>query len=174
MRGAVRGFSLLEVVVAIGVFALGIIVVIGLFAPLARSVGANADAEAATNIADVIKAELMQRVRRAQSFAPVAAILKDAEALDREATTDSRGDAQLLFASRDGSKIGEYGAAVWNGTDREKFFEITLSRNGAFSPPGDDGKAAVLVFTARIRWPALVADGPVGQQTLFINGALSR
>lgn len=163
-----RAFSLLEVVAAVGVFALGIIVVIGLFAPLARSVGSNADAEAAARISDAIHAELTQRVAHARSFAPVAALLKDAAALP--AGGDPRGDGQLLFVSRDGAKIGGYNAAAWEGSDREKFFEVAFMRNAELSPPSVDANAAMLVYTARIRWPAL----STAQETLFVNGAIRR
>src|SRR5262245_11752658 len=51
-------FSLIEVVAAVAVFALGMVAVIGLFAPVTKSVSASGDAEAAARVADAVRARL--------------------------------------------------------------------------------------------------------------------
>ena len=53
-RARTTAFTLLEVVVAIGIFSIGMVAVIGLFSPVAKSVGDSADAEAATGVADLL------------------------------------------------------------------------------------------------------------------------
>lgn len=169
MRGGRRSFSLLEVVVAIGVFALGIIVVIGLFAPLTRSIGANADAEAAVGIADALKVEFAQRVRRAASFAPILALLEDTNAPDGT-SAGSNPDTQRLFASRDGLKIGEYSSDIWTGAESARFFEIELVRVDLFPIGSEAATAITLTYTAKVRWPA----GAAEPQTLLVNGSLRR
>ncbi len=174
-------FSLLEVVAAIGIFAIGIVAVIGLFAPVAKSTGAVADAEAATNVAALLAAKL-----QGKPLVEVGALMKVATGTNRHQLTDAdvantaagdpRLDTQLLFASRDGSKIGAYGDSIWGTgattTDVDKFFEIALIRNETLSPPpttvtADDGTvttvnpdatAVYLAYTARVRWPAFLSD----------------
>ena len=177
-RRAPRAFSLLEVVVAVGIFAIGMVAVIGLFAPIAKSVGRIQDADAATNVAALLSVRL-----QGQSLTEVGKLLKvasgprthqltDADNNPNTAAADPRADPQLLFASRDGSKIGFYADPVWGPTDVDKFFEIALIRNETLSPLGTpatdaegttttvnpDDTALFLAYSARIRWPAFVPD----------------
>ena len=168
-------FSLLEVVVAITIFAVGMVAVIALFAPVARSVNEVSDAEAAAAVAEQLRGELSRRVVAAGSFAPVTALMKNSTVTSHEVTTadnaagavsDPRTDVRLLFASRDGSKLAGYTDSVWidpttrQPSDLDKFFEITLIRNEALSPnnPVSDAAAMMLAYTVRIRWPAFVPD----------------
>jgi type II secretory pathway pseudopilin PulG len=180
----VGGFSLIEVVVAIGIFAFGMVAVIGLFTPVARSVTSTADAEVAARVADGLRLKL-----QTLPFATVASLLKESTASghqladnDAQPDYDITRDTQLLFANRDGTKIGLYADDVWldpvskRNSDREKFFEIALIRNETISPKasvvagaeGTEGTevtiepdltAAVLAYTARLRWPAFMTDG---------------
>jgi type II secretory pathway pseudopilin PulG len=207
-------FTLLEVVVALGIFAVGVVAVLALFTPVARSVAGSADAEAATNIAGTLGDYLQRRTLATRDFTTVASLLKvstakshqliDADNNPNNTANDPRVDAQLLFASRDGTKIGGYNDPVWidpatrQPSDVEKFFEIALIRNETLSPndPAADQAAIVLAYTARIRWPAFVPDAtptnlrralpagfnPTGavrfdhsqQQALFIADAVRR
>ncbi|MSU65558.1 MAG: type II secretion system protein [Opitutus sp.] len=191
----VCAFTLLEVVVAVGIFAIGMVAVVGLFVPVARSVGNSADAEAATNVSELLRTELSRRVATTHSFAPVAALLKisstgangrgghqltDADNNPNATANDPRTDPKLLFASRDGSKIGSYADQIWGGTDVDKFFEIALVRNETLSPLADvtadppvnpDDSAAVLAYIARIRWPAFTPDAtPTNQKRALPAG----
>lgn len=168
-----NGFTLLEVVIAIGVFALGAVAAIGLFVPVAKSAADNADAEAAARAAEAVALYL-----KSQTIPDVATRLKNSEAgghqllrEDREpGGHSSRADAQILFANRDGSKVGGYDDAIWRESasgvpsDREKFFEIALIRNEALSPIGSESDLAspYLGYSARVRWPAFVADRGAG------------
>jgi len=173
-RNVRSAFSLIEVVVAIGVFAVGMVAVVALFAPVARSVAGSSDAEAAATVAERLRDELARRVAVVGSFAPVVALFKNTTANGSHevttadnassAATDPRRDTRLLFASRDGSKIAGYtDTAIW-GTgqvnDAEKYFEITLIRLDALSPntTAADATSPTLAYTARIRWPAFVPD----------------
>ena len=178
VRRGRRAFSLLEVVVAVGIFAIGMVAVVGLFNPIAKSVGSLQDAEAATNVAALLSARL-----QGQSLTDVGKLLKvatgarthqltDADNNPNSSAADPRTDPQLIFASRDGSKLGFYGDSVWGTTDAEKFFEIALIRNETLSPAAStstdaegnsvtqnaDDTAIHLAYTARIRWPAFVPD----------------
>ncbi len=182
VRPRVRGFSLLEVVVAIGVFALGMTAVIGLFAPAAKAVAGTAEAEAATHLGEALRTELTRRVRVAGSFAGVTTLLKESDGQGGHALTstdanpnlpanDPRRDPQLLFASRDGLTFGPYDDPVWGGIDTGKFFEIALIRNETLSPAANDDGAMLLVYTARIRFPAFVPDAtPTNPRRALPNG----
>ena len=186
-------FSLLEVVVAVGVFAIGIVAILALFAPAAKSVSANAEAEAAAAVAQALAADLQRRVvlADAEPFAAITALLKKSTAAggheltadNARADYDIARDPQLLFANRDGTKIGTFAdTTVWGtpNSPREKFFEIALIRNETLSPPGDpaadppvnpDATAAFIAYTARIRWPAFVALSGAGAQQVGANPA---
>jgi hypothetical protein len=188
--------------------------VVGLFTPVARSVVNSADAEVAARVADALRSRM-----QSLPFATVAGLLKESTSSGHQlADSDARSDyditrdAQLIFANRDGSKIGVYTDAIWidpitkRNSDREKFFEIALIRNEAISPKTStttntegaevtvqpDLTAAMLAYTARLRWPAFVSDGGTGaiqfganpagpvrfdhsrKQVLFFAGSITR
>ncbi len=161
-----RAFTLLEVVIAVGIFAIGMVAVIGLFTPAAKSIGDSADAEAATRVADLLNVKL-----QTLGFAGVVPLLKVStgkshQLTDADAKTNYNpaADPQVFFASRDGTKIGIYADAIWQdpttkrNSDRDKFFEIALIRNESVSP-NDDTLAAtmpILAYVARVRWPAFL------------------
>jgi prepilin-type N-terminal cleavage/methylation domain-containing protein len=182
-----RGFNLLEVVAAVGIFAIGMVAVLALFAPVATSVTGLADAEAATKVSEALRAQLQSI--RPDPVGAVALLLKSSTTTGHQLTTDNANpnydiskDTQLLFASRDGTKLAAYGDALWTiatGTntrphpsDLEKFFEITLIRNEAISPndPTLDASALVLAYTVRVRWPAFVPD-PTNARDAVIFGS---
>lgn len=193
-----NGFTLLEVVIAIGIFAIGMVAVLGLFTPVAKSVTDSADAEAATRVADALAVKL-----QSLGFDGVAPLLKASTGKTHKLTDDDAKinyditkDTQLLFASRDGTKIGLYlDTKTWAAGDREKYFEIALIRNESVmtSDPANDATAPVLAYVARVRWPAFVAlAGGTGsvqvganpsatvpfdhsqKQVLFFSGAITR
>lgn len=165
---------------AIGIFAIGMVAVLGLFSPIARSVSSSTDGEAAARLADALRTKL-----QSMPMDKVVALLKNTTEKGHELTeADARSDydialdLQVLFASRDGAKIGDsadpiwYNPAIRSNWDGEKFFEITLIRNDALSPkpvtgtspdsggttPNPDASATVLAYMVRLRWPAFIAD----------------
>jgi type II secretory pathway pseudopilin PulG len=169
-----NAFSLLEVVVALGIFAGGIVAVLGLFGSLVRSARADREAGAAAMVSDLLASRL-----RAMSFAEVAALLRK----NGGGVGDGFPDGNVFFANQASDKIGRSADAVWTGDDREKFFEIALLRNEQLSPPASDDEAAWIAFTVRVRWPAyrLRPDGSAvrlnetGQvQVLLLSGSVRR
>jgi prepilin-type N-terminal cleavage/methylation domain-containing protein len=191
--GVTSGFSLIEVVIAVGILATGLVAVIGLFGPLATSAAALGDATAASRLGDALRVELGTRADRARSLAPIAELLKEHEALagggERDAVIDPRRDTRILFASRDCLTLGSYGDKRWRESDLEKFFVITLIRpdsRAAFAPPEPEPEAtaAFLAFIVQVRWPAFAprAGGagspavaptePFQQETLLLTGSI--
>ena len=200
-----KAFTLLEVVVAIGIFAVGMVAVIGLFSPVAKSVGDSADAEAATRVADLLAVKMQaigfDEVLRQNLLKVATGKTHQLTDADAKTTYDISKDRQLFFANRDGTKIGLYNDPIWidsttrQNSDREKYFEIALIRNESISPNSGtaDAAAAVLAYTARVRWPSFVAlaggtgSSQVGanptatvqfdhsqKQVLFFSGAVTR
>jgi type II secretory pathway pseudopilin PulG len=153
-------FSLVEVVVAVGIFAVGIVAVLGLFAPVVQSARASSESEAAAGVVDLLASRL-----RVQSIAAVADCLKSPAQFEQDASRsdyDPVADSRVFYASLAGDKIGLGDDPVWNGRDRDKFFEIVLIRNEALSPVDNDGAAAWLAFNVRVRWPAFLPLGNGG------------
>jgi len=149
------GFSLIEVVVALGILAVGGVLVLGLVTPVTRSVTATTEAETAARAVESALLEL-----RARPWPEVAGRLKSEEDFvvqrqaERDGLYDPLRDAQLLFASREGGRV--VGA---EGPDVEKYYELTLVRDERLVPAASVATSPVLVFTVRVRWPTLVATG---------------
>jgi type II secretory pathway pseudopilin PulG len=149
-----RAFSLVEVVVAVGIFALAIVGVIGLLAPTTQSISNVADSDVASRVMATI-----------QSGLQTAGYAQIKTALNAPTTQ--------FYATKDGSKVGvSTDNTLWvSGQNQEKFFEFKLVRNGdspatgdGLSPKANDDTAGFLAFTIVLKWPAYAptADGLIG------------
>src|SRR3954468_7905791 len=86
-----NAFSLIEVVVAIGIFAIGMVAVVGLFTPVARSISSSADAEVAARVADALRLKL-----QSMPFTTVGGLLKEStESGHQLAQSDARSDYDI-------------------------------------------------------------------------------
>lgn len=169
---AVRAFSLVEVVVAVGIFAIAIVSVIGLLVPINQSVADISETDDASRVAGVIEEELQRA-----GFAAVKLIL------DSPPPATNR-----LHASRDGKRIGRSNDSnIWDpapadlSPEEEKaqqFFEVNLTRNDDISPLPDDDSAYIAYFL-ELRWPGHTAAGvqigdPTQQSVLIIPAVVNR
>lgn len=166
-----KGFSLVEVVVAVGIFAIAVISVVGLLVPINQSVANVKDGDDASRIASVIQNEL-------QRLGVVA--------------VNGFIGGPSLYADRTGSKIGLTGSTVWdadvpdlNGNtladgfekDAQKFFEIKVKGNPTLTfNPASDGYLAINI---EIRWPGYTGDGKKfsateEQSILIVPAAITR
>lgn len=180
-----KAFSLIEVVIAVGIFALAIVGVIGLLSPVNQSVSDVSDADDAARLVGVIQAKLQDL-----SFDTVKAALQDSDPDAGNSDYDPTADPKALFATRDGSIVGLYerpSSAVWDpastlsNSEEEavKFFELVLIRNTDLSPKSNDDSAGYLAFNIRLRWPAFTAEGiriadRTQQSVLIIPAAITR
>ena len=190
-------FSLVEIIVAVGVLGLGLTLVIGLFAPVSRSVTTNLDAEAAARAAEAAITYL-----KALQWNQARNYIKSDSAYNNQLTSEGRGnynpvgDGQTLYVNRRGTIIGTYNDAVWNGDHGAQYYEVIAIRNERVSPTGNDGTATMIAFTVRVRWPCfLPGSGGVGstqfgrnpapgrgqlaydhsqKEVLFVNGSITR
>lgn len=163
-------FSLIEVVAAVAIFAIGMVAVLGLFAPVTKSVANVSDADAAARVADAVRARL-----QTLPFETALALVQEPAAVQKKDgdgaynPNDGTKYPAVIFGKLSGD-IGIYDAAegrkAWMDSsvptpvrveDRDKFFEIDLIRNEALSPKSGDPTAAMVAFTLRVRWPAFMA-----------------
>ncbi|MBI5768969.1 MAG: hypothetical protein HZA93_14330 [Verrucomicrobia bacterium] len=189
-RGA-AAFSLIEVVAALAIFVFGFVGLIGLLAPVTKSVANVEDTEAAALVADAVRARL--QTLAAADFATAAGLLQ-------LAANVAKNDGSGSYNPNDGTKNPAVIFAHPRGTvalydttqptkawyhfdhalnrlqrmpDADKYFEIELIRNETLSPapsesaPENDNRASFLAYTMRVRWPSFTP-GPGG--TAIQNG----
>lgn len=133
----VKGFSLIEVVVAVGIFAIAIVSVIGLLGPINKSVAEVRDFDDASRVVSAIQSKL-----QTAGFTAVKTIMDG---------------GTKVYASRDGNQVAT--ASGWIGSNADKFFVVTLVRNEDLSKATNDDSAGYLAFTIKLRWPAFYTDG---------------
>jgi type II secretory pathway pseudopilin PulG len=166
-------FSLVEVVVAIGIFAIAIVSVIGLLVPIRNSVAEVASSDDASRLAAVIQSQV-----QALGFSALART--DATPAGQDFLNSPPADG--IYASRDGTKVGrgndttKWGSPVSNA---EKYFKVELIRNTTLSPDtaANDTSAGSLAFTIKLTWPAFVGDtaaSPSSQNSLLLPAAITR
>lgn len=168
-----KAFSLIEVVVAVGIFAIAIVSVIGLLVPISQSVVDVREGDYAARLVTLAQSQI-QRL----PFDVVKNYIRKPVADD---------SAETLYASMDGSKFGPANdAKIWNpeGNLTElqqkalRFFKIKLSPNDQLSPEGNDTTAGFLAFNMTVTWTVFnTAGGKVGepqQSSLIIPCAITR
>ena len=142
-----RGFSLIEVGLATGIFALGVTVILGLLPALTRQSAVSTDVLAALRLPDAIRVEL-QRVAAAGGL--------DALASETKPLTAPWPDTLTLVATRDGSQVHtlNYQSPPADGRIEEdrQYFLIEACRF-AQSPLGFDASAPTLALHLRVSWP---------------------
>jgi len=149
-----RGFSLVEVVVAVGVFVAGVVAAVALLSQTTDSAGQCLSAAAAGRVA--------------QSSAVLLRQLPWDEVVTRLNSEDE------IFATRDGDLIGWFDEVA----EAEAYFVMSLARVENLSPIGNDASAAYLALRLELRWP-LRQDGagriaPKFQESLIRNVVVNR
>ncbi len=171
------GFSLVEVVVSVGIFAVAIVGIIGLFAPTTKNVAAVADSDNSTRAVAAIQQSLKETASTTAGFSNLIS------AADK--------NTYIFYASRGGDKVdkittlGARSPVVTNLADA--FFEFSLTRNTALSLAGTnpvsgklyDDEAGYFAFTISLRWPAYLPNGnkvtdDSQKSTLIIPAAVTR
>lgn len=154
-RRQIPGFSLVEVIIAVGIFAGAVAVILALLAPLSRQSAASADSLTALRLPDAIRAELgrLSRVGGLDSLAgqarPMAAPLP--------ATL-------TLVASRDAARIQSLNYLPPASSDQvaqgDQFFLIEA---WIFNQPplAYDPSGTVLALHVRVSWPHFTPGAPI-------------
>lgn len=146
-----RAFSLLEVVIALGVFATGITVILALLPSLTNQSAQTADELVAQRVPDALRVEL-QRLATAGGF--------DALATNVPVMAAPLDGGLDFVASRDGARLHSQtylppGAAD-SLLDQEKYFLVEVWRFPA-APLAYDASGAVLPLYVRVSWPYRVS-----------------
>lgn len=155
-------FSLVEVVLAIGVFALTIVAVIGLLGPIASQVRDLRDSKTANNLPSAIREELNRLGFESFVNANFTAIASDHTAIQTSDIPTGRTILASLVATQDGSEVAEASQTTRIPQD-ERYFLIQV-----MAPPAPTGDAADLryqsgdahvAFEVEISWPFRLGDG---------------
>ena len=165
-----RAFSLIEVIAAVVIFSIGMVAMLGLFAPVTKSVANVTDAEAAARAADSVRARLQALgFDRSLALVQEAADVRKKDADGNYNPNDGTKYPAVIFGKLSGD-VGIYSGATtasrfWYDSsvptpqrvpDADKFFEIDLIRNDTLSPKANDPTAALVAFNIRVRWPAFL------------------
>lgn len=168
-----RGFSLVEVVIAVGVFAGAIAVVLALLPSLTSRSASFADALVAQRVPDALRVE-MQRLAAAGGF--------DALAANVPVMSVPLDQGLAFVAARDGARVHALsylppatGDALLLG---EQYFLIEIWRF-PLAPLAYDAAGAVLPVYVRVSWPYRTAnaDSPVAlenRSSLTVTCAINR
>jgi len=158
MKPAARGFTLIEVVVAIGILALMLTTGFGLMAVSARWGGDSLDADAAGRLGEIIPDEL-ERLKAGPDLAGLAAIIPPGGSgapLRLVATRDGRRvlpcDGAAPAADRALNDPVQPGIAV---CDRYYLIEVEQQLDLPYVPD-----AGFLAVSVRVTWPYQVPAGP--------------
>lgn len=146
-----RGFTLIEVIVALGILGGGLVVVMAMFAPLAEVSRGNEDTLAATEAAVAVNAQLRQK-----PWAQAASAM-----------------TETFLVSRTGERVGRAPDPVWQGHEAEEFFAVTVLPDAGFAGPIDPATLPWLAFRLQVRWP-VAASGATGQRELVVPGSVHR
>jgi type II secretory pathway pseudopilin PulG len=140
-------FTLIEVIVALGILGAGLVAVMAMFAPLARVDAAGVEQVAAVEAAVAVNARL-----RRMAFAEAAM-------------------GGTFVVSRDATRIGFAEDPAWQGHEDGKFFSVEARRIEGLGGPGEAADLAWIAFSLRVRWPVTAA---TGQREIVVPGSVTR
>lgn len=143
----ISAFALVEVIIAVGIFAAGVTVVLALLPALTRQAAGSADTLTALRLPDAIRLEL-QRVAAAGGF--------DALASQTTPMASPPPDTLVLVATRDAGRVQtltyQPPPAEEQMGEGERYFLIEVWSFTA-APLAFDSTGAVLALHARVSWP---------------------
>lgn len=164
-----RGFNLVEVVVALGIFAVAILAVVGLMSPVSRMMSETLDDNTASRLTSAINLKINSLGYRALVSGTKGTNYKIL--LNLPPINFSSDTLVALFANKAGDKIALANDAIWNNVNSEKYYEILIILNTTVvskisqlqtaltnSDTSTDALAAVPCIV-RITWPAYLPDG---------------
>ncbi len=148
----IRGFTLVEVVLAVGVFAVGVVGALVLMSTISRTTAKVRDAATAIRVAE-----------------SVAAIVRSAENATAQAWLAENHPAPI-HASRRGERIGLHEDVP----AADAYFEVRLTR----LPGGPESVSSVMPIWIQVSWPVMASDGNAtvameAREVFTLNGAIA-
>lgn len=147
LRLKFTAFSLLEVIIAVAIFAGAVSLLLGLLPGLTRQSAVSADTLTALRLPDALRVELT-RMARAGGF--------DALANEAKPLATLLPDTCLLVATRDGARLHallyQLPPAADQIAEDSRYFLIEVWRFGD-APLAFDPRGALLALHGRVSWP---------------------
>lgn len=147
-----RGFSLIEVVIATGIFALAIVAVIGLMGPMTKRAEDVIDSEVAARLSASIQSEL-ERI----GFTTGVSLTEGAGAL--ELVANDTGTLVRLVSGSAPADRPPNDAELPGIPNRDRYFRILLSRQTG-TLAYDPATSGALALRADVEWPYWIPEGP--------------
>jgi type II secretory pathway component PulJ len=136
-----RAFSLMEVVIALGVLAIGITAVLGLMAATTKLLAESADQAGAERALAAAMGEL-ERLGLAGAVPKLTA------------PGHEPAETARFYLSRDGARAG-WGADV---SASERFYQVSAFRIESVSPAALDGTGQAIAVYLHAEWPLQAAE----------------
>lgn len=146
-----RGFTLLETVLSLAVFAIIVVPAIGLVALSYRNVDTEAQAPNAVEIKSLLEIEL-----RGAAIVDVGAGPSGTDLVYDVFHNSFLSSDVIFYASRDLDKLEQDGASM---ADSEKYYKVTVTTPTTYTYDDDD---PYRLFLFNIIWPAFVPDSVGG------------
>lgn len=147
-------FSIVEVVLALGVIAVGVVAILGVF-PIALQTGRSAQDETrAPQIAQTIFSSLVAQA--SSQFNNLQLPIAGNASLPIDLTLSSSPSTPTLYADNDGKLSQDATAAAY------AIFIFTCNPSNCASPPAGFNDATLNQLTVRVAWPA---NAPAANQT---------
>lgn len=150
----IKGFSLIEVILALGILSVALLIVFGIFTPFLSRTGEVIEYGKVERVADLISSEI-----QTLEFEEVISILNRQVRLLANRSGDtvvSSDDPQLE------QKLPE----------ADRYYAIRLTRNSDLSPIGRDGSAGFVAFQINIIRSVRSPDGQLPDNRLDTNLAI--
>jgi hypothetical protein len=168
---AVRAFSLVEVIIAVGLFAIAVTAVLGLLPPLTRQAAETSDRLAAQRLPDAVKAEMVR----------LAAGNFDGLAAGMPLMGTPLGSGLPLVATRDGSRLHARDfrpPSAGRIADSDQYFLVEVWRFPSGPLAYDPAQSALAMFV-RVSWPyrqpgSTSPTAPEARHELVFTVALNR
>ena len=150
----IAGFSLIEVILALGILSVALLIVFGIFTPFLNRTGEVIEYGNVDRVADLISAEI--------------------QSLEYDEVISILNQQVLLFASRSGDTVVSDNDPQLEQKlpEADRYYAISLARNNDLSPIGRDGTAGFVAFRIHIERLIRAPDGQLLDNQLDTNLAV--
>ena len=163
-----RAFTLVEVIVAVGVMAVTVVAVLALNGAVSRAAGDLAGYDRAGQLVD----PSMMELRRLRDLPGSGGHPGGLEALAAQIPSGTSSESLKLVAARDGSRVvleREADNVATGILPGERYYLIEVRQLAA--PQSHESDAGYLGVSLLIRWPFQLPGGPNGAQALAADPA---
>ena len=150
----IEGFSLIEVILALGILSIALLIVFGIFTPFLYRTGEVIEYGKVDRVADLISTEI--------------------QSLEYEEVVSILNQQVRLFANRSGDTLVSSADPQLEQElpEADRFYAISLTRNIDLSPVGRDGTAGFVALQIRIERLIRAPDGRLLENQLDTNLAI--